>query len=103
MARFVFDGFDDPLALKAAGIVEDLLANDEFFIKNFGAVAQQIAAKSPLITEQVTDEDLLNLRTQLVCTVCLEELATTAHLYMKCDTEEKQIFINPTVRSAFFF
>jgi hypothetical protein len=101
MARFVFDGFDDPLALEAAGIAEVLLANDEFFLQNFGVVAQQIAASSPLITD-VTDEDLLELREKLVCTVCVEEPTTTTPVYMECDAKEKQIFINPTVRFAFF-
>jgi hypothetical protein len=97
MLHLNFDGFDDPLALEAAGIVENLLADDEFFIHIFGTVLRQIAAKSSLITMDVTDENLMHLRSRLFCSVCVEEITTTTPVYMECDAENFHISINPMV------
>jgi hypothetical protein len=97
MAYLDFDGFDDPLALEAADIVKNLLSNDEFFINIFGTVLQKIAASSSLITQDVTKENLLNLRAMLICSVSVEEVTSTTPVYMECDAGKLQIFINPMV------
>ncbi len=67
------------LVVEAAEIVEKLVGNDAFFLHTFGSVLRLIAGESLIVKSNITDEDILQIRTNLECTVFLRH-GTTANI-----------------------
>jgi hypothetical protein len=90
------------LVVEAAAIVEKLVGNDAFFLHSFGSVLRLIAGESLNVKSSISDEDILQIRANLKCTVSYDmEPPHTA--YMECDPgmpgTSSKIIINPVVRS----
>jgi hypothetical protein len=90
------------LVVEAAEIVEKLVGNDAFFLHTFGSVLRLIAGEYLIVKSNITDEDILQIRTNLKCTVsyAMEPPRTS---YMEFDPgmpgTPSDIIMNPSVRS----
>ena len=95
-----------PLVKEAATIVEKLVENNEFFLHTFGSVLHQIAGESSVIKSNITDDDILQIRTRLDCTVSYI-MESPQNSYMECDLESpgiaSEIIMSPLVRSPSTF
>ncbi len=91
-----------PLVKEAATIVENLIDNNEFFLHTFGSVLRQIAGESLIVKSNITDDDILQIRTKLDCTVSYV-MEPPQNVYMECDLETpdiaSEIIMSPLVRS----
>ena len=94
----------EPLVQEAVAIVENLVDNDAFFLHTFGSVLRQIAGESKIVKSSITDEEILQIRTKLQCTVSYD-MQPPEKSYMECDLSstdaESNIIMNPSVRSHF--
>ena len=91
-----------PLVQEAATIVEELIGNNTFFLHTFGSVLRQIAGDSPIVKSNLTEGDILQIRSNLAFNVsyCMAQPQTS---YMDVDPgmpgTPSVIIMNPSVRS----
>jgi hypothetical protein len=89
------------LVVEAAAIVENLVHDDTFFLHTFGSVLRLIAGKSSIVKSNITDEEILQIRTHLKCTVSYD-MEPPQTSYMECDPgmpgTASDIIMNPSVR-----
>jgi hypothetical protein len=100
---FDFDTLSiNKLVVEAAGLVEKLVCNDKFFLHTFGSVLRLIAGESLIVESNITDEDILQIRTNLKCTVSYD-MEPPQTSYMECDPgmsgTPSDIIMNPSVSS----
>ena len=94
--------YANPLVKQAATIVENLVDDNAFFLHTFGSVLRQIAGESSIVKSNITDDDILQIRTKLDCTVSYV-MEPPQNAYMECDLETpdmaSEIIMSPLVRS----
>jgi hypothetical protein len=100
---FDFDSLSiNKLVVEAAEIVEKLVGNDTFFLHTFGSVLRLITGEYLIVKSNITDEDILQIRTNLKCTVSYD-MEPPQTSYMECDPgmpgTPSDIIMNPSVRS----
>ncbi len=92
----------NPLVVEAVAIVEKLVGNDEFYLHTFGTVLRLIAGESLIVRSNISDEDILQIRANLECTVSYD-MEPPQTSYMECDPgmpgTPSNIIMNPSVRS----
>mmetsp|Transcript_14175 Transcript_14175/g.30284 ORF Transcript_14175/g.30284 Transcript_14175/m.30284 type:complete len:115 (-) Transcript_14175:858-1202(-) len=89
------------LVVEATAIVENLVYNDTFFLHTFGSVLRRIAGESSIVKSNITDEEILQIRTHLNCTVSYD-MEPPQKSYMQCDpglpNTASEIIMNTLVR-----
>jgi hypothetical protein len=79
--------------MEATAIVENLADDNAFFLHTFGSVLRQIAGESSILKSNITDDDILKIRTKLDCTVlhCILCYGNTAKCIHGVQTVQSRI------------